>query len=321
MKIGAWIHDHGEVALDALIQDASSRGMEAIRCYTIDYAERARGSLSACEMGLLAGMHVDAAALVRDWRSQVRLEELARYHELGLSLEAVCVGNELREGGDEPETKRFTARLSHSLANVLAEYREWMEREGVATPLTYAMEGIVFDESGDFREHVWPLIDACDVVSWNAYPFGDEGWFGWGAFEESEKFLRDTRYRRLRLSRYEHQLRKTLEVLSSAGKRLVLSETGFPSAVGYTADVAARQVTPEHDGARFGQVMGAFADLLREVNDDYEGIIQAVFLYEWWDNHHHSKIWNVEQSPIHTAFGLCTEDGVPKFDLGEVLGR
>ena len=31
-------------------------------------------------MGLLAGMHVDAHALVEDWRTQVHLETLERYH-------------------------------------------------------------------------------------------------------------------------------------------------------------------------------------------------------------------------------------------------
>ena len=65
--------------------------------------------------------------------------------------------------------------------------------------------------------------------------------------------------------------------------------------------------------------MKEFVDLLRAVNEDYEGQIRAAFFYEWQDNYHHSKIWNVEESPIHTAFGLCTADGVPKFDLKEVL--
>ena len=34
---------------------------------------------------------------------------------------------------------------------------------------------------------------------------------------------------------------------------------------------------------------------------------------------HHPKIWNVEQSPIHTAFGLCDTAGEPKFDLEDIL--
>jgi hypothetical protein len=55
------------------------------------------------------------------------------------------------------------------------------------------------------------------------------------------------------------------------------------------------------------------------VDEDYDGIVQAAFFYEWRDNLHHRKIWNVEQSPIHTAFGLCTADGTPKFDLDAIL--
>jgi len=62
-------------------------------------------------------MSVDAEALVKDWRSHVRLDELARYHQLGVSLEAICVGSERREGGDEPTKKRFTARLSFRSAS------------------------------------------------------------------------------------------------------------------------------------------------------------------------------------------------------------
>ena len=187
MKIGAWVHDHDDVSLDEQLVLAAKNGLQTIRSYHVGYAERVAQSLKQTGMSLLAGMHVDAKALVQDWRSQVRLNELARYHELGIRLEAICVGNELREGGDSPDTKRFTARLSFGLANVIATYRQWLDAHGYATPLTYAMEWIVFDREGFFNEWSWPLIDTCDVVSLNAYPMGDNAWFTFEAFEESRR--------------------------------------------------------------------------------------------------------------------------------------
>jgi hypothetical protein len=113
------------------------------------------------------------------------------------------VGNELREGGDAPDKKRFTARLSFGLANVLVTYRQWLDEQGYATPLTYAMEGIVFDSEGYFHEWLWPLVDACDVVSLNLYPMDNSGWFTFGAFEESRRFLCDARVRNDRLALFE----------------------------------------------------------------------------------------------------------------------
>ncbi|MBN1580422.1 MAG: hypothetical protein JXA89_06945 [Anaerolineae bacterium] len=59
--------------------------------------------------------------------------------------------------------------------------------------------------------------------------------------------------------------------------------------------------------------------LIRQINADYAGCIQAIYFYEWRDNLHHTKIWNVEGSPIHVAFGLCDRFGVPKFDLKALL--
>ncbi len=57
--------------------------------------------------------------------------------------------NYAREGMT-PNAKRFTARLSFGLANILETYRRWMDERDISTPLTYAMEGIVFDEFGRF---------------------------------------------------------------------------------------------------------------------------------------------------------------------------
>jgi len=182
------------------------------------------------------------------------------------------------------------------------------------------MEGIVLDGDGHFYEWVWPLVDACDVVSLNAYPMGNAAWFTFGAFEESQRFLDpvDARTRNDRLARFDLHLRRVLQALEAAGKPLILSETGFPSAVGYHRE-GERLIVPESDNVQYGQVMKRFVDLIRQANDDYGGRIQAIYFYEWRDNLYHSKIWNVEQSPIHTAFGLCDRFGTPKFDLKEIL--
>jgi hypothetical protein len=318
MKIGAWVHGYDDISLDEQIALAAESGLQTIRSYHIGYAEKVVPTLKRTGMSLLAGMHVDAAALLEDWRSQVRLDELARYHELGIPLEAVCVGNELREGGDEPGKKRFTARLSFGLANVLNAYRQWLDGRGYTTPLTYAMEGIVLDREGYFNEWLWPLVDACDIVSLNAYPMGNSAWFTFDAFEESRRFLCDSRTRNDRLVLFELHLRRALQALEQVNKPMILTETGFPSAVGYRME-GDRLVVPESDNARYGEAMREFIELIRQVNADYNGRMQALYFYEWRDNLHHSKIWNVEQSPIHVAFGLCDRFGVPKFDIRELV--
>jgi hypothetical protein len=319
MKIGTWIHSSDDVPLEEQIELAAESGLQTIRSYHIGYAEQVAPSLTQTGMSLLGGMHVVAEGLVEDWRSQLRLDELARYHELGIPLEAICVGNELREGGDAPDKKRFTARLSFGLANVLDTYRQWLHEHGYTTPLTYAMEGIVFDERGSLNEWVWPLVDACDVVSVNHYPMGGSAWFTFDAFEESRRFLYNPRVRHGRLTLFELRLRRTLDELMRVDKPLFLSETGFPSAVGYHME-GDRLVVPESDDARYGELMVEFVDLIRRVNADYDGRIQAIYFYEWRDNLYHGKIWNVEQSPIHVAFGLCDRFGIPKFDIKALAG-
>lgn len=318
MKVGAWIHGGGGIALEQQIAQAAQHGLGSIRSYGIEYAEQVAPALRKHGLSLLAGLHVESEALLRDWRSQVHVEQIARYHELGIPLEAICVGNELREGGDDPGKKRFTARLSFGLANVLATYRRWLDEHGYATPLTYAMEGIVFDRQGCFHEWLWPLIDACDIVALNGYPMDEAAWFTFGAFEESRRFLHDPRARHDRLLLFEALLRRALQQLEQAGKPLLLSEAGFPSAVGYHLEDD-RLVVPQNDNERYGQAMREYAGLLQRVNTEYGGRIRALYFYEWRDNFYHRKIWNVEQSPIHVAFGLCDHLGTPKFDISALV--
>jgi hypothetical protein len=146
----------------------------------------------------------------------------------------------------------------------------------------------------------------------------DSAWFTFDAFEESRRFLCDSRTRNDRLVLFELQLRRALQELEQADKPVLLSETGFPSAVSYHIEEE-RLVAPESDNARYGDAMREFANLIRRVNADYAGRIQALYFYEWRDNLYHRKIWNVEQSPIHVAFGLCDRLGVPKLDIKKLV--
>lgn len=317
MKFGAWIHER-DLSLETQISQAKDAGLCSIRSYSIDYAQRAAPALIQNKMSLVGGIHLDGEALAADWRSQLRLDELAQYHELDLPLEAICVGNELRQGGDSPDKKQFTARLSFGLANLLDTYRRWLDQRGIGTPLTYAMEGIVFDEFGFFHEWIWPLIDTLDIISVNLYPMGVPEWHGWGAFDESRKFLMEPRVRNDRLTLFEMQLRRVLAQLEDLDKPLMLSETGFPSAIGYTQE-AENLIVPINENELYEVAMAQFVGIIRAVNHEYQGRIQAVYFYEWRDNLYHSKIWNVEQSPIHTAFGLCDRLGNPKFDIKKMV--
>ena len=319
MKFGAWIHEH-DLALDEQILAAQQSGLRSIRSYSFDYSRRVVPALKQHGMSLLAGMHIEAESLVADWRQQVNIEELAEITKLDVELEGICVGNELREGGDAADRKRFTARLSFGLANVLNTYRHWLDEHGISVPLTYAMEGIVFDQYGTFDEWIWPLIDACDIVSINLYPMGVPEWFTFGAFDESRKFLKDRRVRNDRLNLFELQLRQVLTQLERVDKPMMFSETGFPSAIGYQIEDKSL-VIPQNGNDHYGAAMGEFMIRIHTVNADFNDRIKSLYFYEWRDNLYHSKISNVEQSPIHVAFGLCDRFGIPKFDIRKLLAE
>ena len=290
------------------------------RSYSFEYARKLAPGLQQNGMSLLAGIHVDSEALLADWRTQFRPDLLEAYHSLGVPLEGICIGNELREGGDAPEKKRFTARLAFGLANVIRASRQWLDEHGLSTPLTYAMEEIMYDQALNFQEFVFPLIDSCDIVSINAYPMGSQAWFTYEAFEESRRFLFDSRTRNDRLAAFNYRLRRALTQIEAAGKPALLSETGFPSAIGYHRE-GERMVIPESDGERYGQVMAEFIGVIQQISQDYGGRLRTAYFYEWRDNLYHAKIWNVENSPIHTAFGLCDHIGRPKFDIQQVLNQ
>lgn len=318
-RFGAWIHSGGGVSLESQIQKAKENNIQSARSYSIDYSERIAELLRVNNMTLLAGMHIDADALIEDWRSQVRLDELERYHNLGVPLEAICVGNELRQFGNSPEKKRFTARIAYNLARVLQTYRAWLDQKGYSTPLTYAMEGIVFDSNGVFHEHLYPLIDACDIVSVNLYPMDQSAWHGPEQFSESRDFLYSSKLRSKRLLAFEIQLRNIMELLESLKKPLMLSETGFTSAIGFERDETGL-IIPVNHNQQYGSIMELFVGIINKANEDYNGLLRMAYFYEWRDNPYHDKITSIEEhSPIHCAFGLCDRFGEPKFDIKRLL--
>jgi hypothetical protein len=67
--------------------------------------------------------------------------------------------------------------------------------------------------------------------------------------------------------------------------------------------------------------MQEFMTRIRSVNVDYKDRIKTLYFYEWRDNLYHQKIWNIEQSPIHVAFGLCDRFGTPKFDIRKLIAE
>lgn len=323
MKFGAWIHSNNEPSLDELILQASAAGLESIRSYGIEYSRKVAATLQAQGMSLLAGMHIDSEALLKDWRSQVRVAELADNFELGVQLEAICVGNELREGGDAFDKKVFSGKLAENLAHVLDAYHDWMAQHGVSVPLTYANEFITFGADGEMRADVRPLFDACDIISVNHYPMEPEGWMGTEAFAINARLLQDRRTQNERFLDFEVRLRNVMRTMEAGDKTLYFSETGFPSAIGWHIEGEAAPgkplYVPVHDREHFEAALRRFIGIIRKVNCDYDDRIKALYFYEWRDNYYHNKIWNIENSPIHTAFGLCDREGNPKLNISALI--
>ena len=110
MKLGAWIHDYSDEDLEAQINAAAQSGLASIRSYSLGYSQKVGPIAKAAGIELLAGISVDGPELAADWRSQVKLDELEATTNVDCGLTGLCVGNELREGGDEPGKKKFTAR-------------------------------------------------------------------------------------------------------------------------------------------------------------------------------------------------------------------
>ena len=72
------------------------------------------------------------------------------------------------------------------------------------------------------------MVEACDIIRVNSYPMEAAGWFTFGAFEESRRFLLDPGVRKRRLTKSEARFRLLLDQLKKAGKPLLFTETGYP---------------------------------------------------------------------------------------------
>lgn len=105
-----------------------------------------------------------------------------------------------------------------------------------------------------------------------------------------------------------HSGGNVLEALRKANKPLILSETGFSSALGYQKDEEGL-IMPISDNEKYGEVMAMLLDIIDKADKDYNYNIKAISFYEWRDNLYHAKITNIEGSPIHCAFGLCDRFG------------
>ena len=323
MKFGAWIHGRSKPSLTESILQAGAAGLESIRSYSIEYSREVAPTLKIAGLSLLAGMHIDAPALAADWRSQLNFEELEANLELGVELAGICVGNELREGGDDFDTKEFTGKLAEGLANVLNAYRNLIKLKGRNVPLTYANEAITFNPDGSVRPETLPMLEACDIIGVNLYPMEGVGWQGEEAFVLNRQLLMDKPTQDAQFEKFESQLRTVMAAVKKLDKTAILTETGFPSAIDFilTGQIAPGQerYAGVHAREAYENAMHRFLGIIKSVNYEYNERIQAVYFYEWQDNLYHRKIWNIEKSPIHVAFGLNDQDGIPKLDIPRLI--
>ena len=72
------------------------------------------------------------------------------------------------------------------------------------------------------------MVEACDIIRVNSYTMEAAGWFTFGAFEESRRFLLDPGVRKRRLTKYKVHFRLLLDQLKKAGKPMLFTETGYP---------------------------------------------------------------------------------------------
>lgn len=337
MILGAWFHSSGlERIENSGFDKAREVGFSSARTYNYEHSQRISGELKRQNMSLYAGVEVrkgarfDASDLVRDWRSQLRSDDILKTHELGVPLVAICRGNELREyeEGSLPNW-RFTGRIAFALCKLLSATGELIREHGFDTPVTYAMEGLGLDTEGKMLEWVAPVVEAEDIFSVNCYPLEAEDWFTLETFRRNKRFLQDEREINLRLARFEYRLRCLLEELEKFDRPLIISETGLHAGVGYeTRDAVKREeraittvdgrtIVPLQDAEGFERVYVQFMSVISGVCKDYPGRVKGLYLYEWRDNPYHNKV-QTENSPVHACFGLCYANGTPKFDLSNL---
>jgi endoglucanase len=183
--------------------------------------------------------------------------------------------------------------------------------------------GCLYENPALIESNLRVMNDMIDIIEgyghhWSIWTYKDIGMMGAVLVNPESEWMRRTMP--VRLAEYEARFRLLLEQLKKARKPLMLTETGFPSAVGYRRE-GERRVVPESDNARYAEAMQEFLALIHRLDDEYDHPIRGLYFYEWRDNLHHDKIWNVEGSPIHVAFGLCDRFGVPKLDIRRVIDR
>lgn len=318
MIYGAWIHNKVMPSFEENIKLASSVGIKSYRSYSLASTLNVLQYLKMGNLSVHAGYYVYPEHLLTDWKSQFRPKILNYYSNISIPVVGICIGNELRDGGDDPNKKHFSPLLAKNLSSLLRESRKWLNDHGYNTPVTYAMEGISFDQDTfDFLDWSWEVAEACDIVSINLYPMGIDEWHSDKSFELNKSFLLDDKEFESRIKVFEFQLRKILEQLKKINKKMILSETGFPSATNYT--LKDNLFIPDHDNSAYAERMFYFVNLINKMSSEFDNIIQTTYFYEWQDNLYHSKITNIENSPIHTSFGLCDHEGNQKLDIKKLL--
>ena len=78
MKIGAWIHDYSGQNLEEQVRHAATAGIRSVRSYHFDYSRKIAPLATEQGMTLMAGIPVDSEGLVKEWSSQVRLDDLQK---------------------------------------------------------------------------------------------------------------------------------------------------------------------------------------------------------------------------------------------------
>lgn len=328
MIVGAWFHPSGiERIEDSGFADAVKVGIRAARTYNCEHSERIANTLKRLSMSLYAGIHIDPARLLKNWRSEIRQDQILKTLNLNVPLIAICLGNELREymEGDIPNWK-FTGRLAFALSNLIMETKKIMLEHGFNVPVTYAMEGFGLGANGKLQEWIVPIVEAVDIYSANCYPMEAKDWFTLNAFRHNKEFLTNDKETNLRLVKFELMLRHLLNELEKYDKCLMLSEVGIHAGVdfkivekhgegaGVIETLDGRKIISIQDTNNFMKVYLQLACLINRVNRDYSGRIKGVFIYEWRDNPFHGKI-KTENSPVHACFGLCYVNGTPKFNI------
>jgi len=333
MIVGAWFHPSGIKRIEESgFADAVKVGVKAARTYNYEHSEKIANILVNLNMSLYAGIGIDSEKLLKDWRSEIKRDQILKTLSLNVPLVAICLGNELREytEGEIPNWK-FSGRLAFALSNLIIEVKKFVQEHGFNAPITYAMEGFGLGANGKLQEWVVPVVEATDIYSVNCYPMEAKDWFTLDAFKRNKEFLTNDKEANLRLVKFEFMLRSLLNELEKYDKYLLLSEFGVHAGVNYKVVdnggngekagvieiLDGRKILPIQDANNFMKIYIRLANLISRVNRDYSGRIKGVFIYEWRDNPFHRKI-KTENSPVHACFGLCYVDGTPKFDISKI---